>query len=555
MKTLTEIRELFVDARTIAKEASPARCGEAAEKLKGISDHCKELYERSSSYLERAKCRNLYESIDNVISILGVYGFCDATVAAFFGLNNAQGPSFADISSGRGTVLKRDMPPVVEEPSSSDKPAAPAEPVSAAGGGIEMPPPPTEAAPVTAESPAEPTSPDAAGGDVAGNGQLPVESGDSLSPNSLDEFIGQAHIVKRLKEEIAAAKVLGHKYIDNVMLFGNKGLGKTTLMKLLAKELGVDFYFIDGTTFPNNNKAEENFHSIFLRIIEADRPCVIAVDEIHGLKGLQSRLLTLLESRMYVYVADGETRSVPIKDFTFIGATTDYQSVLGTIKDRCSNLTFVLKDYTREELMQIMKNKLSALGLSASELVIGSCVNRCRSSIREIKAIALGLRTKAIVHKTNVVTKELADLYFADRGLDPIGLNEKELEILNIIKNEQRGSISSDTLAARAYLDPAILTQEYEPFLLKIGFISVNSRGRTLTQKGADYLKYGYYDFGGGYTIGQRPDPQADSDTPDEPTPAEPTPAEPTPAEPTPAEPTPAEPTPAAPAQAEESKA
>ena len=86
MKTLSELRELFVGARNIAIEASPARAEEAATLLTGIADHARELFETETSYMERAKARNLYESLDNIIAILRTRGFCNEHVAAFFGL-------------------------------------------------------------------------------------------------------------------------------------------------------------------------------------------------------------------------------------------------------------------------------------------------------------------------------------------------------------------------------------------------------------------------------------------------------------------------------------
>ena len=109
MKSLEELRALFAGARRIAKEASPERAAEAAELLEAFSQHCKELYNVSDTYLERAKCRNLYESIDNVITILRTSGFCNEIVASFFGFS-ANGISFSDISAGRASIKKADVP-------------------------------------------------------------------------------------------------------------------------------------------------------------------------------------------------------------------------------------------------------------------------------------------------------------------------------------------------------------------------------------------------------------------------------------------------------------
>lgn len=511
MKTLSELRELFVSAREIAKEASPERAAEAAGKLEGISAHCKELYEVSTSYMERAKCRNLYESIDNVIKILLGAGFCNEIVGSFFGLiDSARGVSFSEVSAGRASIKKADIP---EMPVAPAAPAAPAATVAPVGAELRMPPPPAPvakepeqpipvAAPVSApvaEEPAYTPSADEPDG--------PRDAASVLNPESFDDFIGQAHIIKALKEEIAAAKIQGIKHLDNILLFGNRGLGKSTLMKLIAKELGVRFEFIDCSTFMNDVKSQRLFHEFFVRISKLDEPVVIALDEIHALPTrLQSALLTLLNDRVYSYVTESGTKNVPIRDFTFLGATTDYDAVLPTLKDRCSNLTFFMKDYTRDELSRIFRNKFRAMRLSLeTDKIVEQCVNRCRSSIRDVNAIIKGLNTKAVNRNHGVVTMAMVDEYFADRGIDAIGLKDTEKRILEAIANEPRGSISEETLAARVYLDPAVLTSEHEPFLLKIGFISINSKGRSLTQAAEDYMRYGYFQYPDGHTVGAKP--------------------------------------------------
>ena len=243
-----------------------------------------------------------------------------------------------------------------------------------------------------------------------------------------------------------------------------------------------------------------------LRIINENEPVVLGFDEIHALPDkIQDRLLVLLQDQKYSYLEKGVAHNFTMPEFTFIGATTDYDVLREPLKDRCSNLTFTMEDYTRDELSQILCNKFAAMGFEARGEVLECCVNRFRSSLRDIKAIVMGIRTKAILADTNVVTVEMAESYFKDRGLDAIGLNKKELEILNAIKNDPKGVVSEDTLAGRVYLDVKIFKSVYEPYLNKIGFIATTSRGRELTQRALDYLNYGYFDFGNGYYIGTNP--------------------------------------------------
>ena len=527
MKTLQQIRELFVSARNLAIEASPAKAKDAAKYITDISDHCKALYETETSYMARAKCRNLFESLDNIVKILLVKGFLDERVGAFFGLLSGRGPSFGSISRGEGTVADPglELPPIesVENvtpelnevsPAKSNTPPPP--PTTQPEIAVSTPPiaQPEVAAkePPAGSVPDTPPIPKETGSKAeSGNDTIPVSVDDDLEPKYLDDFIGQEHIVRRLKEEIAAAKILGKNYIDHVLLFGNRGLGKSTLMKILSREMNVDFHFMDASSLMNDVKSQRNFNEFFQRIAEKNVPALIAIDEIHMLPTkLQSNMLTLLQDRVYNYLTESGPKTLAMPEFTFIGATTDYNQVLSTLKDRCSNLTFIMVDYTRDQLRRIFINKFKAKGMTVTEDALLSCINRCRSSIRDVTSIVKGLHTKAILAKTKVITKEMAENYFVDRELDPIGLKKKELELLRAIQSETKGFISEETLAARLYLDPGIMTQEYEPHLLKIGFISINSRGRCLTPKAEDYLQYGYFDFGDGTAIGTKPAPKCE---------------------------------------------
>ncbi|MBO5773782.1 MAG: AAA family ATPase, partial [Clostridia bacterium] len=250
-------------------------------------------------------------------------------------------------------------------------------------------------------------------------------------------------------QEIAAAKKLGKRHIDNILLFGTRGLGKSTLMKLIAKELGVDFRFMDASAFSNDVGSQRKLHKFFMNICEYGQPVVIAFDEIHAMpKHIQTALLTLLNDRIYSYMDNnGMTQNIAIKEFTFIGATTDEDKVLPTIKDRCNNLTFYLKDYTREELAKIFNIKFGSYGLSVEDGVMEDCINRCRSSIREVESFVNGLRTKAINADTTVITQAIAEEYFSERELDPIGLRTKDIEILNVLVHDAVGVMAAETLA------------------------------------------------------------------------------------------------------------
>ena len=71
--------------------------------------------------------------------------------------------------------------------------------------------------------------------------ELPTDVNDNiLRPTTLDEYVGQDKIKENLRVFIASAKQRGEA-LDHVLLYGPPGLGKTTLSKIIANEMGVIF--------------------------------------------------------------------------------------------------------------------------------------------------------------------------------------------------------------------------------------------------------------------------------------------------------------------------
>jgi len=68
---------------------------------------------------------------------------------------------------------------------------------------------------------------------------------DQIRPQRLDDFPGQEALKAKLRISIAAAKQRGEA-LDHVLLSGPPGLGKTTLARILANEMGVDMKATSG---------------------------------------------------------------------------------------------------------------------------------------------------------------------------------------------------------------------------------------------------------------------------------------------------------------------
>ena len=98
---------------------------------------------------------------------------------------------------------------------------------------------------------------------------------ETIRPQTIDEYIGQADTKENIKVFIEAAKIRGEA-LDHVLLYGPPGLGKTTLAQIIANELGVNIKVISGP-------AVEKSGDLAVVLTQLQAGDVLFIDEIHRL--------------------------------------------------------------------------------------------------------------------------------------------------------------------------------------------------------------------------------------------------------------------------------
>ena len=99
------------------------------------------------------------------------------------------------------------------------------------------------------------------------------------------------------------------------------------------------------------------------------------------------------------------------------------------------------------------------------------------------------VRDFAEVNDEKVITVGLVEKAFQALGVDPLGLDSLDRNILNtIIEKFQGGPVGLNTIAAAVSEEQATVEDIYEPFLLKLGFLERTPRGRTVTHLAYKHL-------------------------------------------------------------------
>ncbi len=276
----------------------------------------------------------------------------------------------------------------------------------------------------------------------------------------------------RLETHVGSA-ISRNSVIDNILFYGEPGLGKTTLAKWISEISDRNICVVNSANVRNKS-------DIITLLKGLDEFDILFLDEIHRLnKSIEEILYSAIDDRiMTVFIGEGDFSQkieLDINQFTLIGATTEIENISNPLRSRFS-IQEELSSYSTKDIIKILKYNLSKYDIIVNEDLLGNLARYTRGNPRATINMVKKIRDLHEASK-KITLKEILLLL----NLNKDGLTIQEQRYIDTIKNQYNGGpVSLRVLAISVGVSVSTLEKTIEPYLIKSGIVNITTKGRIL---------------------------------------------------------------------------
>lgn len=302
----------------------------------------------------------------------------------------------------------------------------------------------------------------------------------SIDIKLMEGIIGQQAAIAKLK--FFASTHDEKTPVPSFLFTGSHGLGKTYVAEKLASSMNRRFVEVNCGAIESDKDLIEG---ILINRVIGDTPVTIFFDESHRLNSeITTILLSLInpsqKMKNHIHYKNWNLE-YDMSKINVIFATTDAHKMFGPLVNRCERIYF--EAYNHKDLINMLRLYLPDVNFECDlDDLASACRGRGRDTFQLSQKIHRYLKqnnTKTLDIKGWDEIKNVFEIY-------PSGLNRQEVELLEVIQDA--GSISLSNLALSMMLNVDNIESELEVRPRELGFIQNSSRGRSLTEKGENYV-------------------------------------------------------------------